>query len=491
MTAPVVNPLPYDNSNPEDILRYSQFLIWKTFWEVLEKDPNLTTNQKDIIRKEYWNKTMNKAWYGDFIQENFFYVDRNSDSNADLNDAWVELKVSPFKKVTVKKQQTVSAKERMVLTKINYMSDVDKSFEESHFLEKCKLMLFVYYFYDKNKANKDYMINYVDLFEFPDEDLEIIKKDYEKIINKIKQWKAHELSEWDTIYLWACTKAEDWSKLTKQPNSDILAKPRAFSLKSWYMTMILRKYLSKWIHTYKPLIDTKLNLLQKDVEFWTAITNVEELKNESFENYIISKMEKYYWYNVSDLFKDFNLSSNAKSKLYLLANRMLGVKEENIEEFYKANIKIKTIRLKTNWMPKESMSFPYFKYKEIIKTDFYNSDYYKLFSETKFLFLIFQMKDNDDKSLENLTFTKAMFRNAPYEDLEWPMKYVWEDTVKKINEGDYENFVAIKDDKVSHVRPKATKDSWYFETPQWWLYRKQCFWLNAKYIKEQIEKGGN
>ena len=62
MTAPVVNPLPYDNSNPEDILRYSQFLIWKTFWEVLEKDPNLTEEQKAILKD-----TENEYKFGDRI----------------------------------------------------------------------------------------------------------------------------------------------------------------------------------------------------------------------------------------------------------------------------------------------------------------------------------------------------------------------------------------------------------------------------------------
>ncbi|MBQ5945786.1 hypothetical protein IJL65_05470 [bacterium] len=65
------------------------------------------------------------------------------------------------------------------------MNDYKIPFENSHLLEKCALMLLIYYFYDKNKADDDYFINYVDLFQFPETDYEIIKSDYNKIIKKI------------------------------------------------------------------------------------------------------------------------------------------------------------------------------------------------------------------------------------------------------------------------------------------------------------------
>ena len=36
--------------------------------------------------------------------------------------------------------------------------------------------------------------------------MKIIKDDYEKIVRKIQNGRAHELSEGDTMYLGACTK---------------------------------------------------------------------------------------------------------------------------------------------------------------------------------------------------------------------------------------------------------------------------------------------
>ena len=58
-----------------------------------------------------------------------------------------------------------------------------------------------------------------------------------------------------------------------------------------------------------------------------------------------------------------------------------------IEEFEKADIQVKTIRLKENNLPKEHVSFKNFKYEEIIKLDWEESDL-KHILEQKF-FLVF------------------------------------------------------------------------------------------------------
>jgi hypothetical protein len=56
------------------------------------------------------------------------------------------------------------------------------------------------------------------------------------------------------------------------------------------------------------------------------------------------------------------------------------------------------------------MSFPAFKYMEIYNQDYYDSDLYELFSESKFLFMVFEFTD---KKNTHLVFKKAMFWNVP------------------------------------------------------------------------------
>lgn len=492
MAAPIVNPLPYDNTNPNSILEYAQRLKGKTFWQVLEEDPNLSIEQKNEIRKNF-DIPKNKWRYGHFIEENFFYYNANSDKEADFPKAWVELKVSPY----LKNSNGLRVKERLVLTIINYMEDYNIPFEKSHLLQKCALMLFVYYFYDENKSDDDYLINYVDLFQFPKSDYEIIKRDYNTIINKIKEWKAHEISEWDTIYLWACTKWANSNTVREQPNSPIQAKQRAFCLKNSYMNIILNEYLVKNIHTYiqedKETKDSLLNLQKEIVTYWKTITDFEELKKQWFEKYIIWKISPFYGKKVSDLFDKFEVNSTAKSNYYMLTKKILWVKEDKIEEFEKANIEIKTIRLKKDWTPKEAMSFPAFKYNEIINQEFYDSDLYNEFSEKKFLFVIYQYTDTDykNKTWENLILKNAMFWNVPMADIDWKIREWREETVSRIRMWEYNNLIKTSDDTIIHVRPHWRDSHDTFPTPDWWQATKKCFWFNIKYIKEQIEKWGN
>jgi DNA mismatch repair protein MutH len=98
----------------------------------------------------------------------------------------------------------------------------------------------VFYLHEQGKDPRDFVIKVVRLWEFPPEDLEIIRRDWQTIVDKVKAGQAHGLSEGDTLYLAACTKSSDSTKRRKQPLSDGPAKPRAFSLKQSYMNAIVQ-----------------------------------------------------------------------------------------------------------------------------------------------------------------------------------------------------------------------------------------------------------
>ena len=76
--------------------------------------------------------------------------------------------------------------------------------------QKARLILLVYYLYQQEINNRlDYRIDYVKLFAPPEQDIKIIEHDFEVIVEKIRNGKAHELSEGDTLYLGAAPKAAD------------------------------------------------------------------------------------------------------------------------------------------------------------------------------------------------------------------------------------------------------------------------------------------
>lgn len=462
----------YNNKDARDIERYAKKLVGKSLRDILEEE--------NIDVKEG-----NKGGIGQILEKYYFKLKLNNESEPDFKEAGVELKSGPYKYIRGNK---ISAKERLVLNIIDYMEEYKKEFKTSSFYKKNSTILLIEYLYEKYKDRLDYIIGYVQLFQFPEKDLKIIEDDWNKIVDKIKQGKAHEISEGDTNYLGACTKGSSKDSTRKQPFNEIEAKQRAFSLKSKYMTYVINEYLDKGKNTYDDSI----------------IKNIEELEDKTFEEIVIEKINRYKGKNLLELALEFGVNYNPEDKAATsrvanaMVKNMLGVEGKSIEEFEKANIKIKTIRLTKNGSLKESMSFPAFKFKEIVEEEWESSCIREIFLNTRYLFVIYQYDNNGSLVLKN-----SMFWNMPYNDLENEVKSVWEKTRNIINEGIkiidvkvnkngkeimYNNLPNSKDNRVAHVRPHATKDEKKDIQPNGEEFTKQCFWLNQSYIKEQIKE---
>lgn len=479
----MINNYGYDKTNSKSIESYTKKLIGKTFRDVIDEEDAVKERVEEYNYQEELNEK-NKGNLGHIIEENYFGYKKNNDPRPDFHEAGVELKVTPYK---INKNGTISAKERLVLTMIDYFSVINEKFENSHLLEKSKKILLIYYLYDVNKKyNLDYRIDYVKLFTPPENDMEIIKHDFELIVDKISKGKAHELSESDTLYLGATTKGSSSKDRQRQPNSDILAKPRAFSFKNSYMTYVLNNYIISENNNEK--------ILNKKID-------------KPFEVYVNDEIEKYKNKSIDELCNIFKMENNKKPKQLeaMLAYRILGVKGEKAEEFEKGNIKVKSIRLTYNNKIKESMSFPFFNFKELAKEKWEDSKFANELRETRFLFIVYKEDINGKLYLKG-----SQFWNIPYNDLEYEVKSVWQRTKDIINNGVIfeikndkvlNNLPKARENRVSHVRPHTSKSAYKLrnyeygeiekyadELPDGQYMTKQCFWLNNTYILSQINK---
>lgn len=447
----------YNEKSIDSIMEYAEGLIGKTFGEI-DKNERLGDNR-------------GKGNLAQVVEESYFGYDINSRAEADFSHVGVELKVTPFK---VNKNKTISAKERLVLNIINYMEEYKKDFYESSFWQKNNKLLLVFYQWKKELDKKDYVVKDIMLHEFSEEDLVVIKDDWNTIVNKIKEGKAHELSEGDTNYLAACSKGVNRNSVRIQPFSNELAMQRAYSLKSSYMTSLIRKRLGV-----------------KDDE----VVSILKGTKMTIEQLLECKFEKFYGKSIDDICKELNVDIYAengklpKNYVQMIVSRILGLTTNDlnkIEEFSKANIKFKTIRIEKNGKIKEHMSFPTFKYKEIIKEDWYNSNLRNLFEEQKYLFVVFRYDENNVLRLD-----KIKLWNMPISVLDTYVKDTWEETVRVIKEGvkieikgrkTYDNLPGPKFNGICHTRPHAINSDDTYELPDGRKLVKKCFWLDKDYI---------
>ena len=434
----------------------------------------------DIINEEQvtieGSNVSNKGGLGQLVEQFLFGIETNSDSEPDFMPAGIELKVTPYKKL---KDGKLSAKERLVLNIIDYMNEYKHNFKTSHFWFKNNTIQLLWYLWEPNKDIKDLKITHERILELEkNEDLKQIEEDWKYIIKKIKDGKAHEISEADTMYLGACTKGANASSLRKQPYNYIPAMQRAFCFKGSYMTQLVRKYIGDY----------------SDVE------KILKENTDTFDEFVKNVINKYKGKSQKELMKEFNIDSQAKNINSMLVSRMFNIKGKlgQTEEFQKANIIPKTIRIEENGRIKESISFPAFKFTEIINQDWETCDLREKLETTKYMFFVFKKEEGD------YIFKGIKVWNMPEIDIDTYVMEMWKNTYNVIKSGNIvksisngirnTNFPGMSENAVCHVRPHGRNSKDTIELPVAdkltgvTEYTKQCFWINSKYIEKIFEE---
>ncbi len=455
--------LPYDIASPTSIFEYSKGLLGKTL--------------RDFIWSGYETKA-GKGSLGQMVENIYFLLETNSYPGADFSEAGLELKCTPLRK---SKQDEYLIKERLVCNMINYCEVVKDDFEHSHFYLKCQLMLLLFYLHRYDTDNLDLKFIFSVLWKLPEKDLLIIRHDYDVIIDKIKQGKAHELSEGDTMYLGACRKGQKGDSLVKQPfNHEIDAPRRAFSLKMAYMRTVLEYVIKSGKNAVSNVAGAKSELVS------TA-----DLKKHSFDDILLSRFRPFLKmpYKKIAKRKNVDISNDPKNKFAIIANAIASsAKCSNVnrsEEFLKAGLTMKTIRIQANGNIKEAMSFENIDYFEVADCkNWIDSRLYELYS-SRFMFVVFK---EQAQGKEDFILDDVFFWTMPQKDLNLAEVY-WnhiKDNILLDHISD-EYWWKGADRKKFHVRPKANNAVSLTPTPSGRMAKKYCYWFNNDYVREIVD----
>lgn len=439
-------PTSYDKNDAASVERFAQQLLNRSLADYFGGN----------VEQHY----SGKGRLGQLLEDKFFGYRPNSASLPDFPEAMLELKTSPLKQT----KKGLVSKERLVLNIIDYMREHELTFYTSSFYRKNAQLLLMFYLHEAEKLDYELIFKIIRRWEFPATDLAIIKHDWQTIVEKIRRGRAHEISEGDTLYLAACTKGANASSLRKQPFCDKLAMQRAFSLKSKYLNFIIQDSLNRATDS-EPIVK-----------------NASQLMNQTFEQVVEGHFQPYLGMSEAEICATLRFPvPGGKAKGYQICRHILGVSKPLIQEFEKAEIELKTIKIENDGRIPEAMSFPQIKFKEIVRERWEESEWYDRLTR-RFLLVVFIRASTGELYLH-----RVKFWNLPAQDLHQAM-HVWVDTRAKIKRGDYQNFIKSSENPVAHVRPKGIDSRDLMETPQGTYEKKKCFWLNANYIRNLVSE---
>ncbi|HFJ9300028.1 MutH/Sau3AI family endonuclease [Bacillus paranthracis] len=229
-----------------------------------------------------------------------------------------------------------------------------------------------------------------------------------------------------------------------------------------------------------------------------CIKKVQEQLNEKFNKYIgfsFPKLARTVGINPDTL-----KSKLSTVKLVNKLKEFEGFNENELLGKHIESISLKTVRLKYDDKPKESMSFEQIKFNELTREVWETSKLRMKFISTTLLFVVFQYGEKEISD-ENLYFRGVYIWKMPLATLDNDVKSVWEKTknlvqggleIKEVKRGkrtvQKNNLPGLQFNNVAHVRPKASDSSDKVLLPNGEYITKQAFWLNADYIAKVIEE---
>lgn len=488
---------------PEEVRKKAEEAIGHSFKEVfgLAQKFRVENNLKE---------RHGKGDIGQAYEEGWFNYACNEEAEPDFKEADIELKVTPF----LINSRGYRAKERLSLGKINYRDENWNEYKESRFWTKNHHLLIMYYQYIRCMKREEFCVQKIDeiiLEKLPERDKMIIRHDWEKIAQKVKEGKAHELSERDFMYLSPARKGSGGDEKVKYDDRYPKAKPRAYSFKKSYMTKLFNERM--------------LDL--EEISYILPATVLAEEKE--FDDILLETLKKYLGRTVESLKKEFPKYRNGYSDKNGIIKQIFDseCELEETDEFQKANYKLRTITVDEKGTPTQDMSFSTFDFEALLKEESWTeSVVYDEMIDSKFLLVIFSENAEGKEILNN-----AMIWYIPKKD-ENKVKEVWKETRKVIKNGIelrqkishdkegrvrfvYENnFPKSNFNKVAHVRNKAGEGEYFYENgnsvklrnpakvillkeipkelkgvsvPTGEYMTKQCFWFNKKYMKQQIK----
>ena len=386
----------------EEVFEKLEHVKGKTFGELVIDDP------------DFWN-TKNKGIAGHIVEKFVlgYGLNNNPEPDIEVDGVGTEVKTTGMRKVDKK----FVAKEPVSITQVFIDIIVKEEFERSHFWNKVRQMLFVYYFYDyKGPYNVEeyrrFIIEGYELRVIPPEDKRVLESDWTTVRDFLREAKTHdkpesyypELSHLQLMYV---------DVAPKYPNT-----PR-FRFRRAYVNGFIQEYFYGRTQTKLPFTFDKYSQFDAKCDELAA---------------------KYKGYTVFELLHHFQIFTKSIHKAISerIVLKMFGSdahKINDIDVFNKLGLIGKTLVQSTRNTRTEDMKLFKIDFDEIRNPDlvFEFSQFYSYFKDYQMLTVIFQEQTEKDVRFEDNRFVGFRRVSFSEEFIQNEVRPVWEEIRRLVN----------------------------------------------------------
>jgi DNA mismatch repair endonuclease MutH len=390
--------------------------------------------------------------------ESHFGIPKNRSPLPDFPRAGIELKVVPLRRTG----RGLGVKERTVISQIDYVKLMDQTWDTASVRSKLKI-LFVFFEHLDGQPKLAFPIHEILLWE-PDARTDaLLRADWERVFTKVRQGRAHELSESDGAIMGPCTKGATGASVRPQPFGTIKAKSRAWALKPSF-TWRLYQAITK-----PPPVESLLEELGLSV-------------SEQFEARLIERFAPYVGRTVDDVAEELGVPpSSSKSYAASVARRIFGAKgfRTKILEFEEMGLTPRITRVRDDLMPYEATSFPAFRYHALLEEEWDDSD---LLAHIEYMLFLPVEGRTKETPQGGCTFGLPIFWRPTTAQLDL-IRREWELFRIEIERGLAKRLTPASEAIAIHVRPHARSARDTDDAPVVGPVVKKSFWLNRAFVR--------
>ncbi|MFP5310668.1 MAG: MutH/Sau3AI family endonuclease [Actinomycetes bacterium] len=431
----------YDATDPESIERYARRLVDRPIGDLLpvQAGERQGTYTKGHVGQHY---------------ERYFGLSVNSEQRPDFEDCGVELKAVPI----AGSGKNQRAKERTFVTAIDYATIAQQPFEGSALDLKTRHSLFVFYEWRPDVDAASFRTLAVVRHERDELDELIVREAYDHVRRRVREGRAHELSEGDTYALGAATK-DSRARDIPQPYSTLPARRRAFAWKPDYTTRL-------W----------QASRLRGGVPTVTAPDRMTEL-----EELLESRLDAWRGESVRGIRDRLapGLSDSFKAIASNVTRRVLSASDgTKVEEVDRLGITLRTIRVHPETaLPYESVSFPAFLPVELANEEWDGS---RLESQLRAMFFVVLEAWPDDDVVDARLRGGFFWHPTPKQIATAASE--WEVFRRHLAESRPDRMPTPSETRILHVRPHGRDSTDRVPLPDGTPWQRSSFWLNREFV---------